>query len=383
MRLALIGVGQAGGKVTDAFLEYADRTDSDVVVDALAVNTAKADLLGLQRVPVGNRLLIGTDRVKGHGVGADNELGAEIAQADSEEVLDAVADIPTHEVDAFMLVAGLGGGTGSGVAPYLAKELGRRYEEPVYGLGLLPAKDEGGIYMLNAARSFMTFVREVDNLVVYDNETMSGAGDSLASGFARANEQLARRFGVLLAAGETDGRVVPEQVVDASEIINTLACGGVSSFGYAASPVERKRGFFGGKKAADASDATPRILSTVRQATLGRLSLPCEITSAERALVVVAGPPELLSRQGVEKARNWLEEATGTMEVRGGDFPVPDADEVAAAVVLSGVSDVPRVKELQGIAIETQQSMRELSDSSETKLADLLSVTDGDLEPLF
>ena len=120
MRLALIGVGQAGGKVTDAFLEYADRTDSDIVVDALAVNTAKADLLGLNRVPVGNRLLIGTDRVKGQGVGADNQLGAEIAQADSEEVLDAVAGMPSHEIDAFLLVAGLGGGTGSGVAPYLA-----------------------------------------------------------------------------------------------------------------------------------------------------------------------------------------------------------------------------------------------------------------------
>ncbi|WP_262178897.1 tubulin/FtsZ family protein [Haloarcula laminariae] len=383
MRLALLGVGQAGGKVTEAFLEYADRTDSDIVVDALAVNTAKADLLGLDRIPVSNRLLIGTDRVKGHGVGADNELGAEIAADDSEVVLDAVAGMPTHEIDAFLLVAGLGGGTGSGVAPYLAKELRRRYEEPVYGLGLLPGKDEGGIYTLNAARSFQTFVREVDNLVVYDNDTMASGGDSLAGGFAKANEDLARRFGVLFAAGETDGSAVPEQVVDASEIINTLGCGGVSTFGYASSPIERKRGLFGGKGRPDTSDATPRILALVRQATLGRLTLPCEITSAERALVVVAGPPEMLSRNGVEKARTWLEEATGTMEVRGGDFPVPDADEVAAAVLLSGVSDVPRVKELQAVAIETQRSMREISDVADDRLSDLLWSGDGELKPLF
>jgi cell division GTPase FtsZ len=383
MRLALIGVGQAGGKVTDAFLEYADRTNSDIVVDALAVNTARADLLGLQRIPVGNRLLIGTDRVKGHGVGADNELGAEIAQADSEEVLDAVAEIPTHKVDAFLLTAGLGGGTGSGVAPYLARQIRQRYEEPVYGLGLLPGKDEGGIYTLNAARSLQTFVREVDNLVVYDNDTMRTGTDSLASGFAKANEQLARRFGVLFAAGETDGKVVPEQVVDASEIINTLGCGGLSTFGYASSPIERKRGLFGGRGRADPTEATPRILSTVRQATLGRLSMPCEITSAERALVVVAGPPDYLSRQGVEKARSWLEDATGTMEVRGGDYPVPEADEVSAAVVLSGVTDVPRVKELQAIAIETQRTMREVSDTADDRLSDLLWSGDGNLEPLF
>jgi len=197
------------------------------------------DLLGLDRIPVSNRLLIGTDRVKGHGVGADNELGAEIAEADNEIIMDAVAGLPSHEIDAFLLVAGLGGGTGSGVAPYLAKELRRRYEEPVYGLGLLPGKDEGSIYTLNAARSFQTFVREVDNLVVYDNDTMASGTDSLAGGFAKANQELARRFGVLFAAGETDGSAVPEQVVDASEIINTLGCGGVSTFGYAISPIER------------------------------------------------------------------------------------------------------------------------------------------------
>lgn len=165
--------------------------------------------------------------------------------------------------------------------------------------------------------------------------------------------------------------------------LNTLGSGGVSTFGYASSPVERKRGRFGGKGRLDASDATSRILALVRQATLGRLTLPCEITSAERALVVVAGPPEMLSRGGVEKARTWLEEATGTMEVRGGDFPVPGADEVAAAVLLSGVSDSPRVKELQAVAIETQRSMREVSEAADDRLADLLWSGDGELKPLF
>jgi len=66
MRLALLGVGQAGGKVTEAFLEYADRTDSGIIVDALAINTAKADLLGLDRIQVEKRLLFGTNRVKDH-----------------------------------------------------------------------------------------------------------------------------------------------------------------------------------------------------------------------------------------------------------------------------------------------------------------------------
>ncbi|MEF8882706.1 MAG: cell division protein, partial [Halapricum sp.] len=164
MKIAMIGFGQAGGKIVDKFLEYDDRTDSGIVRSAVAVNTAKADLLGLERVPEENRVLIGQTRVKGHGVGADNELGAEIAEEDIDEVQSVIDNIPVHEIDAFLIIAGLGGGTGSGGSPVLAKHLKRIYTEPVYGLGILPSSDEGGIYTLNAARSFQTFVREVDNL---------------------------------------------------------------------------------------------------------------------------------------------------------------------------------------------------------------------------
>jgi len=80
----------------------------------------------------------------------------------------------------------------------------------------------------------------------------------------------------------------------------------------------------------------------------------------------------MLSRNGTDKARHWLEEATGTMEVRGSDYPVPDADEVSAGVLLSGVSDTRRVKELQGLAIETQRTMRDRSETADDRLSDLL-----------
>ncbi|MFB6129830.1 MAG: cell division protein, partial [Salinigranum sp.] len=78
MKLAMIGFGQAGGKIVDKFVDYDRRHGSGIVRAAVAVNTAKADLLGLERVPQDRRVLIGQSRVKGHGVGADNELGAEI-----------------------------------------------------------------------------------------------------------------------------------------------------------------------------------------------------------------------------------------------------------------------------------------------------------------
>ena len=388
MKLALVGVGQAGGKVMEAIVSYDRRADVGFVADAIAVNTARADLVGLDATPLDRRVLIGGPRLKGHGTGTDNELGADVASEDIDEVMRAVDEVAVHDIDAFLVIAGLGGGTGSGAAPVVARELRRRYAEPVYGLGILPGRTEGGIYALNAARSFLTFVEQVDDLILFDNDAWREGGESLRAGYDRLNAEIARRLGVLFSAGEiTEGQAVGESVVDASEIINTLGNGGISTVGYAATAVERPRArlFAGRKPASDVGDATNRVLSTVRRAALGRLTLPCELAGTERALLVVAGPPEYLDRRGIERARRWLEETTGSMEVRGGDYPL-DSDYVAAVVLFSGVAEVPRIEELKALGVEVQRRMRELEAEAPDGLHDLTWSGDGDgddLDPLF
>jgi cell division GTPase FtsZ len=392
MKLAMIGFGQAGGKIVDKFVEYDQRHGSDIVRAAVVVNTAKADLMGLDHIPDEQRVLIGQSRVKGHGVGADNELGAEIAEEDIDEVQGAIDTIPVHEVDAFLVVAGLGGGTGSGGAPVLSKHLKRIYTEPVYGLGVLPGSDEGGIYTLNAARSFQTFVREVDNLLVFDNDAWRKTGESVQGGYDEINDEIVRRFGILFGAGEVEaGQEVAESVVDSSEIINTLNSGGVSTVGYASEEVEEQQS--GGllsrltgseeNDSLDTAHTTNRITSLVRKAALGRLTLPCEIEGAERALLVMAGPPRHLNRKGIERGRKWLEEQTGSMEVRGGDYPVSGSGFVAGVILLSGVTNVPRIKELQQVAIEAQDNIEEIREESEENLENLVDDGEDELESLF
>ncbi len=393
MKLAMIGFGQAGGKIVDKFLEYDAETGSNIVRAAVAVNSAKADLMGLQQIPEENRVLIGQSRVKGHGVGADNELGAEIAEEDIDEIQGSIDSIPVHEVDAFLVVAGLGGGTGSGGAPVISKHLKRIYTEPVYGLGVLPGSDEGGIYTLNAARSFQTFVREVDNLLVFDNDSWRKTGESVQSGYDEIISEIVRRFGILFGAGEVQrGQEVAESVVDSSEIINTLAGGGVSTVGFAEEEVEetssggllsRFRGGGSDPDTADSAHTTNRITSLVRKATLGRLTLPCEVEGTERALLVMAGPSKYLNRKGIERGRKWLEEQTGSMEVRGGDYPTDGSGRVSSVVLLSGVTNVPRIKELQQVAIEAQDNIDEIRDESEENLSNLVNEDSDELESLF
>ena len=291
MKTVLIGVGQAGGKVTSSLVEFDHDMGFDSVRGALAVNTAQADL---QSLPV-DTVLIGQDRVGGHGVGGDNELGAEVMQADAGEVMSALDGRITAEAEAIVIVAGLGGGTGSGGAPVLAKELNRVYDVPVYAIGILPGRGEGAMYQVNAGRSLKTLAREADSTILIDNDAWHSSGESLEEGFDSINDAIARRVGLLFASGESvEG--VGESVVDTSEVINTLRSGGIAAIGYASAQAD------------DDADTNVNVVTSVtRNALLTGTSLP-NATTADSALLVVAGRPERISRKGVERARKWLEE---------------------------------------------------------------------------
>ena len=338
MKVVLIGVGQAGGKVTQALAEFDYEMDFGAVTGAFAVNTAKSDL---QEVDL-DTMLIGQDRVKGHGVGGDNELGAEIMQAESTEVMDELDQRITSEVEGVMIVAGLGGGTGSGGAPALAKKLQRVYEVPIYVLGVLPGRDEGSIYQANAGRSLKTVVREADSAILIDNDAWRESGESVEEGYDHINEQIAQRIGLLLASGEAvDG--VAESVVDSSEIINTLREGGIACMGYATAEASE-----------DPEENVNTITSITRNALLTKMSLP-DAVEAGSALLVIAGDPDRVSRKGVERARKWVEEETGSLQVRGGDFPL-NSERLGALVLLGGVERSRRVEEFMDRAREAAEA---------------------------
>ena len=395
MRVFFIGFGQAGGKIADMFIEQ-DKKLGAQNFRAISVNTARTDLMGLVNIGLRDRILIGQTMVKGHGVGTDNVTGAKITSDEIDSIINAIDSRGTHDIDAFVIIAGLGGGTGSGGSPVLARALKRIYREPVYALGILPAPEEGRLYSWNAARSLSTLVNEVDNTFVFDNSAWKNEGESVKTAYQRLNDEIVRRFGVLFRAGEVTKMGVGEMVVDSSEIINTLRGGGISSVGYAITEVQSKRtkqkkGIFGGlkdsigkatsgkKEASEevllGEDKTAKIIALVRRAMLGRLTLPCDYSSAERALVLIAGPPEEMDRKGVEKSKSWVEENIAGIEVRGGDYPV-DSSFIAAVVVLATVGNAPRIRELLEIAKETKEDDRKSKERKST-------LFDEDIEPLF
>ena len=91
-----------------------------------------------------HRILIGSRKTGGHGVGKINELGAEIAREDADKVIDAIRTTKRFfETDAFLLIASAAGGTGSGAIAVMSQQIKERYaDKPVYNLVVLPFEHE-------------------------------------------------------------------------------------------------------------------------------------------------------------------------------------------------------------------------------------------------
>lgn len=169
----------------------------------------------------------------------------------------------------------------------------------------------------------------------------------------------------LFSAGETStSAAVGQSVVDASEIINTLSSSGFTTLGYGSQELETEesataetaldhlRSDLSTDKPAAVDEVTGynAVETTLRRAVRGKLTVACPRESTDRALTVFAGPPEWLNRDAVTDGRRWLEDELQSPEIRSGDVPTPDQALLSSLVVLSGVTDVPRLEELEGLA---------------------------------
>ncbi len=394
MKLATIGVGNAGSKIIDRMLEFEKETGRDLCRHVLVINTARTDLAKPDHVPEDRRILIGDthQKAKGHGVGGDVEVGAEVARTDIDEIRRAFDDVEIHEVDAILVAAGLGGGTGSGAGPVVIDELQKMYDEPVYGLGVLPGKYEGGRPALNSARSLQSFVTNVDNFIAFDNDAWRSRGQTIEQGYEDMNRELATRIVTLLAAGEIDESSPAENAMDSSDIMRTLDTGGISSIGYASTTVDRESDgllsrFSGeeenGEALKDGASDAAKIKGLVRRAVNSRLTLPCEVSSADRVLIVFSGPSSMISRKGIESARQWIEQEADTVEVLAGDDPRENSTTLAAVVLLSNVTETPRIKEIQGQAVDAQTRIAEIEAVREEEISDLITDDNNELDPVI
>ncbi len=352
MKLLVIGCGQCGGRIADEFARLNLRARAqrgiDIIIDTFAINTDRADLSGLRfiRSDYLHRILIGGQKTSGHGVGKINELGAEIAREDSDKLVESIRAAERFaDTDAFLLVASAAGGTGSGAIPILTQFLKERYvEKPIYNLIVLPfqyeeTSEERTIY--NAATCLKSAYLVADAIFLVDNQRYMAKSSSLKANMDRINAQVVEPFYNLLCAGEEKKpRFIGSKILDAGDIIQTLAGWTVIGYGKADLPGFRLP-FMQKRNFRDKATETDKGLKAMNDA-IGELSLKCNPTDAKRALYLLSAPPDEMSMNLVKELASSLKGIASEAIIRSGDYP-RGRGSLDITIILSELLSVSKV----------------------------------------
>lgn len=214
-RISVIGVGGAGNNmVTRMQKKGVDEATT------IAVNTDK------QHLEISNadkKILIGKELTKGLGAGGHPEKGAKAVEENRTELRDLF-----KETDMTFVMCGLGGGTGTGAIPQLAK-IAKQQDCIVIGTVTMPFKIEGA-RMPKAEDGLFRLREHVDTAIVIENEKLLDiAGDMpLNQAFGIADELI-----TTMIKGITETISKPSLVnLDYADVESIMHSGGVAVVGY-------------------------------------------------------------------------------------------------------------------------------------------------------
>jgi len=376
MKLIIVGFGQCGGRIADEFARLNRRAhikrSIDVITGAYAVNTDVADLSGLSgiRPDYEHRILIGGRKTGGHGVGKINELAAEIAREDGDKIIETIRTSKRFtDADAFLLIAGAAGGTGSGSIGVITQHIKERYvDKPVYNLIVLPFEheemtEERTIY--NAATCLKSAYLVADAVFLVDNQRYVMKDAPIKSNLSKINALIAEPFYNLLCAGEEKKhKYIGAKILDAGDIIQTVV--GWTVIGYGKSDISFARQFLTRthdfrNKASEAQKGTQAM-----DEAISGLSLKCNPMDSKRALYLVSAPAKEMNVELIKELGTYLKTLAPEAVIRSGDYPRMGGT-LDVTVILSELSDVEKVRNYFTRTIGLIAALKKRQEGAESK----------------
>lgn len=303
-KIVVIGVGGGGNNAVNRMIE-----EGIMGVDFVCINTDKQHLLNC-KAPV--CLQIGEKLTKGLGAGASPEVG----QAAAEENKDEISEI-IQGADMVFVTCGMGGGTGTGAAPVVAK-LAKDMGILTVGIVTKPFTFEARTRMNNAVSGIERLKENVDTLIVIPNDKLLEIVDrrtSMPDALRKADEVLQQ--GV---QGITDLINVPGLInLDFADVQTVMKDKGVAHIGIGVGS--------GDEKCVDA----------VKQAISSPL-LETTIEGASHVIVNISGDVALME---AHEAVSYIEELTGENcnIIFGAMIDENVTDQVKITVIATGLDE--------------------------------------------
>ncbi|MFS4456490.1 cell division protein FtsZ [Maribacter sp. 2304DJ31-5] len=178
--IKVIGVGGGGSNAINHMFQAGING-----VDFVICNT---DSQALDNSPVPNKIQLGVSLTEGLGAGANPEVGEQAAMESMEDIKNMLG----NTTKMIFITAGMGGGTGTGAAPVIAKQA-KEMDVLTVGIVTMPFQFEGKMRCEQAQLGIEKLRKNVDSLIVINNNKLREVYGNLGfkAGFSKADEVLA------------------------------------------------------------------------------------------------------------------------------------------------------------------------------------------------
>ncbi len=319
-RIVVIGVGGAGGNAVNNMIE--------AKLQGVEFVVANTDAQALTRSKAPTHIQLGIGKTSGLGAGANPDVGAEAAKESADEIKRIL-----NGAHMCFIAAGMGGGTGTGAAPIIAR-IAKEQKVLTVGVVTKPFDFEGKRRMQVAERGIVDLRSEVDTLLIIPNQNLfriANKDTTFADAFSMADKVL--YSGV---RGITDLMVMPGLInLDFADVRTVMAGMGSAMMGEGEGEGENRA-----LKAAQAAIANP-LLDDV------------SMKGAKGVLINITGGYDMTLFEVDEAANEVRREVDVDAHIiLGSTFDEKMNGKIRVSVVAAGLQ--------QGVVRATAQPVREL-----------------------
>ena len=321
-RIIVVGVGGGGNNAVNRMID-----EQIAGVEFIAVNTDKQ---ALQLCKAPTLMQIGEKLTKGLGAGAQPEVGEKAAEESAEEISAALKG-----ADMVFVTCGMGGGTGTGAAPVVAR-IAKEQGALTVAVVTKPFRFESRTRMANALAGIDKLKENVDTMIVIPNDKLLEVVDrrtTMPEALKKADEVLQQ--GIL---GITDLINVPSLInLDFADIQTVMKDKGIAHIG-----IGEGRG-------------DDKALEAVKQAVASPL-LETTIQGASHVIINISGDITLMD---ASDAADYVQELAGENAniIFGAMYDDTRSDEATITVIATGLHNVGGSASKLKARLEGQQKM--------------------------